>query len=84
MSTHPGPGTPGDPAVDAVVLNLIDLEAVATLTGIGSRTIYRMIDAGEFPRPGRFGRKYKWRRSDILNWMDDRIPRPAPSRRRKA
>lgn len=37
--------------------------------GIGRSTIYRMMDAGTFPRPLRIGPgNVRWRRSDIERW----------------
>ena len=45
------------------------LAEVATLVGRSTRTVQRMVEAGEFPRPvdGR------WRRSDVSRWITRRV-----------
>ena len=50
-------------------------DVVATV-GLSKRTIWRRIQAGEFPRPVRLGgataRAVGWRCSDVEQWMAER------------
>ncbi len=49
------------------------LTDVRSVTGLGRSTIYRQINAGEFPRPYRLGgRAVGWKRSEIENWVENR------------
>lgn len=46
---------------------------VEALTGISRSTIYRLMDANEFPRPIRLTRKaVGWKEADILEWLASR------------
>lgn len=48
---------------------LITRREVEAECGIGRSTIYRMIEAGKFPRPLRIGaRCVRWPRSQIEQW----------------
>ena len=49
---------------------LLMVEQVAQMVGLGIRTIWSKVSAGEFPRPVRIGRATRWRRSEILQWID--------------
>jgi len=43
--------------------------------GLARSSIYRMMDAGEFPRPIRIGRRaVAWRVSDLDRWQAERPP----------
>lgn len=53
---------------------LLQLRAVMQMTSLGSSTIYRKIDKGEFPRPRRLGENcVRWRLSDVQSWIE-RLP----------
>jgi prophage regulatory protein len=46
---------------------------VEDLTGLSRSTIYRMMDAGQFPRPIRLTQKaVGWKETDIAAWLDSR------------
>jgi prophage regulatory protein len=50
---------------------LLRLAAVMENTGLSSSTIYRMMDAGRFPRPLRLGPgSVRWRTSAVVGWVD--------------
>lgn len=54
---------------------LLRLPQVKDLTGLSRATIYRYVDAGEFPRPVKLGpRAIAWHASDIDGWIAGRIP----------
>ena len=51
---------------------LIRLPAVEELVGLRKSAIYQLIRDGDFPRPVKLGtRASRWRRSDILAWIED-------------
>ena len=50
---------------------LLRLATVTEVTCLGKSTIYRMMDAGQFPRPLVLGPgSVRWRTSAIVEWMD--------------
>lgn len=52
---------------------LLRLPKVKKITGLGRSTIYRMMKAGEFPRPVAISRgAVGWRQSDIERWIESR------------
>ena len=47
-------------------LRLITLAAVSEITGVSSATIYRLMRAGQFPRPVKIGvQAVRWRHDEI-------------------
>jgi len=47
--------------------------AVEAATGLSRSTLYAMMDAGDFPRPIRIGRRaVAWPESAILDWLASR------------
>jgi predicted DNA-binding transcriptional regulator AlpA len=59
---------------------LLDVAAVAQLLGVSPRHVWRLADAGEFPRPVAVGAKLKrWPRAIVLQWIESQTP--ATSRR---
>lgn len=53
---------------------LISVRKVAELLGCSSRHIYRLCDAGKMPRPIKLGTLVKWRRSELVKWLDSNCP----------
>jgi prophage regulatory protein len=52
---------------------LLPRREVEAECGIGRSTIYRMLDAGTFPKPLRIGaRCVRWKRSEIEQWKATR------------
>ena len=52
--------------MESIFLNLREVRA---LTGLSTSTIYRMMDAGKFPRAKRLAEsKVGWLRSDVEAW----------------
>jgi predicted DNA-binding transcriptional regulator AlpA len=45
--------------------DLLTVDAVASIVGVSSRTIWRRVSAGEFPAPIQLGGLTKWRRSEV-------------------
>lgn len=53
---------------------LLDIRAVSAL-GVGStRHVYRLSDAGRMPAPVKLGALVRWRRREILEWIDAGCP----------
>lgn len=47
--------------------------AVEELTGLGRTTIYKLMSAGQFPRPVRLtGRAVAWPESAVVAWLASR------------
>ena len=60
-----------DPLAVSGLPNLMRLPQVIAATGLSRSTIYKMIKAGEFPRPMKLGGKINdWRGKDISNWIE--------------
>jgi excisionase family DNA binding protein len=43
----------------------LDVREVAQLLGVSKRTVYRMLDDGEIPKPIKLRNATRWRRTDI-------------------
>ena len=51
--------------------NLMRFPQVIAATGLSRSTIYKLINAGKFPRPMKLGGKINgWRGKDISNWIE--------------
>jgi predicted DNA-binding transcriptional regulator AlpA len=58
---------------------LISAAKVGSLLDVHERTVWRMRSAGEIPPPIKVGpRKVRWRRAEILNWIEQGCPRHRP------
>ncbi len=69
------------PKPDAHSALLLRVDDVAELLDISPRQVWRMADAGSFPRPIRIGAKLKrWPRSAVENWLAEQTA--AANRRR--
>ena len=50
------------------------LQQVTAHVGLSKATLYKMIEAGNFPAPKKLGaRSVGWLESDIQAWIDSRI-----------
>lgn len=71
-------------------LRMLRIEQVIDLFPVSRVTLYRMINAGEFPAPTKLGRTSLWRRSHLRRWIDEHtdaveeVPEPAKKIRRGA
>lgn len=50
------------PSLKRLTLNVNE---VSHLLGVSRRTVYRLLDAGQIPKPFKLGSATRWRRSDI-------------------
>lgn len=51
----------------------IDMIFVTQLTGLTDKWFYKLIKDGEFPKPTKFGRSSRWRKSEVEAWLQARI-----------
>lgn len=52
---------------------LLRLKEVMTRVGLGRATVYRMIQADQFPRPVKIGGASTWVEGEIQAWINERI-----------
>ncbi len=50
---------------------LLSVKQVAELLALSSRTVWRLVSAGELPEPVRIGRAARWRMEDIEEFVVD-------------
>ena len=72
-------------------LRMLRIEQVIDLFPVSRVTLYRMINAGEFPAPTKLGRTSLWRLSHLRGWIESHAgstgavaPEPARKPRRGA
>lgn len=58
------------PEREKVEPELLTVEQVAQLTTLGVRTVWSLVSEGSFPRPVKIGRATRWRRSQVMAWVD--------------
>ncbi len=63
---------------------LIDIDAVALLINESARTVQRLCDRGDIPPPVRLGRSRRWRRAEIVEWIEAGCPSRRPRSTRRA
>ena len=67
------------PQAEALLLTADD---VSRLLAVSRLTIFRWRAAGRLPAPVRVGRVVRWRRSEIIAWIDAGCPSCRPPARR--
>lgn len=58
----------------AVSAELLDVGAVAAMLNCSRRHVYRLADGGRLPRPVKLGQLVRWRRAELLQWLDEGCP----------
>ncbi len=53
---------------------LIDVREAAELLGIGTRTVWRLHSGGRIPAPIRLGGAVRWRRAELLAFVEAGCP----------
>jgi len=67
---------------------LLDVPALSALLNVSGRTIRRMADSGQMPRPVKIASLVRWRArtgdptTGILDWIESGCPSCRPSQRR--
>lgn len=62
-------------SVEAVASELLTTAEVARLVNAGQRSVWRWSRSGVMPAPVRIGNAVRFRRSEILEWLDAGCPR---------
>ena len=52
---------------------LVDMRFITKLTGLTDKWFYKLIKDGEFPKPVKLGRSSRWLKSEVENWLQERI-----------
>lgn len=53
---------------------LLDVRAVAELLNCSPRHIHRLSDGGRMPRPVKLGQLVRWRRAELMAWVNAGCP----------
>ena len=52
---------------------LVDMRFLTKLTGLTDKWFYKLIKDSEFPKPVKLGRSSRWLKSEVENWLQERI-----------
>ena len=64
-----------------VIPELLDVRSVCTLLGnVSGNHVRRLTDSGRMPAAVRIGVLIRWRRAEILNWIEEGCPAVRPRR----
>ncbi len=69
MTTTNPTGPPVAPAPE-----LLGVKAAAALLSISPRHLFRLCDSGRAPAPIRLGGAVRWRRAELLSWLESGCP----------
>ncbi len=58
---------------------LISVDELATILGVSSRTVWRLLSAGKLLHPIRLGGVVRWRYAEVRQWIDDGCPPHSPT-----
>lgn len=51
----------------------VDMVFITSLTGLTDKWFYKLIKDGAFPAPIKMGRSSRWLKSEVENWLQERI-----------
>lgn len=60
---------------------LIPVESVAELLGISPRSVWRRLSSGEMIEPIKIGKSVRWRRQEVVDWVEAGCPIPVIERK---
>lgn len=52
---------------------LVDMRFLTKLTGLTDKWFYKLIKDGDFPKPVKLWRSSRWLKSEVENWLQERI-----------
>ncbi|MEY0321202.1 helix-turn-helix transcriptional regulator [Providencia stuartii] len=52
---------------------LVDIKFITEFTGLTDKWFYKLIKEGEFPKPIKLGRSSRWFKSEIEQWLENKI-----------
>jgi prophage regulatory protein len=70
--TADGPTAPGTRAASPPVM--LDVHDFASMLGVSTRHVRRLVDAGKCPQPVRLGGCVRWPRPAVEAWVTDGCP----------
>ena len=53
---------------------MMTADEIATCLGISTRTVWRLKAKGDLPKSVKIGRAVRWRKTDILAWIEQGCP----------
>jgi excisionase family DNA binding protein len=68
----PGVAAARQLAGSAVASEMLTIGKLAELLDCSERSIYRLLEAGDLPRPIKLGRLVRWWRKQIMAWLESR------------
>jgi excisionase family DNA binding protein len=60
-----------DGQINRVEPMLISVNQVAVMLGVSTRTVWRLVSAGQLVAPVRLGGSARWRIDEVRRWIDD-------------
>ena len=60
--------------VETALPELLSTAEVAGMLGVGQRSVWRWSHSGVMPSPIRIGNAVRFRRAEILRWLDEGCP----------
>lgn len=54
---------------------LVDVHEVARLLSISTRAVFKWVEQGKLPKPLKIGRCCRWRKSELVAWVERGCPR---------
>ncbi|MEX9801595.1 helix-turn-helix transcriptional regulator [Proteus terrae] len=61
------------PATSLLNDQLVDMKFITRFTGLTDKWFYKLIQDGEFPKPIKLGRSSRWLKSEVEQWLQERI-----------
>lgn len=52
---------------------MVDMAFITEFTGCSDKWFYKLIQEGLFPKPIKLGRSSRWLKSEVENWVEERI-----------
>lgn len=52
---------------------MVDMKFITQYTGLTDKWFYKLIQDGEFPKPIKLGRSSRWLKSEVEQWLKERI-----------
>ncbi|MGQ6547529.1 AlpA family transcriptional regulator [Serratia sp. JSRIV001] len=59
--------------VDLTNDQLVSMIFITDFTGLTDKWFYKLISEGAFPRPIKLGRSSRWLKSEVEQWVQERI-----------
>ena len=64
---------PQPKAVPLLEDQLVDMKFITKLTQLSRSWFYKLIEEGEFPKPIKLGNSSRWLKSEVEQWLSQRI-----------